>query len=373
MKQDTITLKEAIKLFPVSWNKIEHQEIPDNFKALSFIEKVKYIGEYNTQYILSVKENGLFYGLKRSEVKRSGRNIYTKSEWDQSLIIVDNKISLKNATIPFVVEFLNIININFFRDFNHRELIFLVKPFMISAILRKKVYGLETFYRQILTCSYKLPDFDWRLFRKYINCNFSGISFLDMKCFTRNLNDSLKVVVNLAEKDWEKHSFLIDMLRCAVKLDEIVDFTWSESRIHAEHNRQNSKLKLIEISNKKDTPVFDTTIGTDCIKLLNTEKEVFLEGDVMHHCIYSCYWKEIQNKEHIAFHMTFPEDCTFSFKKKSSGELFLYQIFLAYDKPVQPETKEIVLKFMNDNYNAINHLISNKKDNSINDIPDLIF
>ena len=56
----------------------------------------------------------------------------------------------------------------------------------------------------------------------------------------------------------------------------------------------------MEIDDKEKTPVYNEcpTFDYPC-HILNTEQEVFQEGLDMHHCIYTCYWKRIKNKEYL--------------------------------------------------------------------------
>ena len=92
----------------------------------------------------------------------------------------------------------------------------------------------------------------------------------------------------------------------------------------------------------------DQDIAVGGIEQLNTEKEVFLEGTNMHHCLYNCYWNRIKSKDYIAFHMSVPEDCTFSFKVLND-KVVLDQAFLAYDKQISDITKTAIVDFQNRN------------------------
>ena len=161
-----------------------------------------------------------------------------------------------------------------------------------------------------------------------------------------------------------------DLLDCAVKLNEIVDFTWSAKRINVEHLRQIRLLKQQEISEKSNKPIYEHTIGNDTIKQLNTEIDVYMEGMAMNHCLYSCYYDRIASKKYIAFHMTTPEDCTFSIRKTSSGFEF-DQIYLKYDMPVQSETKAIAEQFIKDNSENISKMFEEQSDSLVNNCIDL--
>lgn len=357
MKQNTITLREAIQKFPISWMKFQHKNIPDNFNELNFSEKLRFVGNENIIYYLSVKNDNLFFGLKEIVVKRVGKTIYKSSRWTDTIVVSSSKVSIKDISLNSVKTFLSIIGINFFDTLNGSESMFLRKSFMIAAILRKKVYNIETYFKQILACSYKLHNFDWKLFRRFFKSHFM-FPLNDLLCFTKNLTNSMREVIN-SEDDYDKLVLLQDILKCAVKLDEIVDFTWSNKRLQIEHNRQNSKLHLKELESKDEQNIYNISLDTENIKLLNTEKQVFLEGLNMHHCLYNCYWQNIKEKRYIAFHMNFPEDCTFSCKLVN-GKLIFDQIYLAYDKQVLPETKEIARQFIDANYKEILSLLDVK-------------
>ena len=350
MKQRCITLQEAINKFPNHYSKLVLHEIPDYFKELNFVDKLKYLTYNNVEYLLSVKNNNLFFGLKKTTINRAGKNIYCTNDWEESIVICNGKIKIKNCSIDTVRCFLSIINIDFFKDWNNSELRYICKPYMISAILRKKVYNLETYYRQVLIMSFKLPKFNWRLFRQFCNLN-NNVSLLDLIYFTKDVTKSVNALIN-NQDNIQKLLLLIDLLKCAIKLDEKVDFTWSDKRLSLEHQRQNNILSLKAIDDKLQNPIFNLNVNTGTIKLLNTERDVFLEGTNMHHCLYNCYWNLIKDKKYIAFHMSSPEDCTFSCTKRSN-ELVLDQIYLAYDKCVQSETKAIALDFISENKDEI--------------------
>jgi hypothetical protein len=90
--------------------------------------------------------------------------------------------------------------------------------------------------------------------------------------------------------------------------------------------------------------------------MLNNEREIYEEGLNMHHCIHSCYFNRIKNREYIAFHMTFPEDCTFGVKI-ASGEIILDQIYLKYDRHVQDKTRQVALDFIKKHSKQLSKLL----------------
>ena len=170
-----------------------------------------------------------------------------------------------------------------------------------------------------------------------------SISLFDIRDFTKNPEESIKIYLASGQKD-----IYSNLLTYAVQLGQVVDFSWSERRIREEHQKQISKCREKEISNKKNDPIYETVLETKNIKLLNTEKDVFLEGETMSHCLYNCYFDRIKSKNYIAFHMFTPEDCTFSVRFEQDTPI-LDQIYLKHDFNVKPETKQIAIDFIKEN------------------------
>ena len=367
MKQKTITLPNAVKLFPKTWSKIIDNVIPENFYQLSYFDKIKYEGRSKSVYYLKNDNNKLFFGKKVSNVKRTGKRLFLTYFWNGVIIIEGSKITTKNITSDDVKVFLSIIGLNF--DFNVPNSYWVSKS-IIGDILRKKIYSEESFYRCVLNKIYKLKGFNWKLFRDFEKCD-RHMSIYDLYTFTKNLESSLRVLINLSNNnDWTKYNLLRDMLNCAVKLDHVVDFTWSDKRLSQEHLNQVRLLNLREISEKQTTPIQDYAINTDTIKMLNTEKDVYLEGLTMHHCLYTCYWNKIKSGTYLAFHMSFPENCTFSFKLKSNGTksqvLALDQAYLAYDKRPSDITYKEIDNFIFKYHDKIKELLKNNKNINFN-------
>lgn len=346
MKQPTRTLPQTVKLFPKSFVSPLVTAIPNDFYHRSYEEKLKFVGSTNETYYSSFKDDTLFFGKKITTICRCGKKFFPKHTWTDTIIIKGNKINISVLSIEGLKRFLSIINIDTrFIDDEHLNScnIYLARPIIIADILRKKVYNRETLCKTVLSKIYHLKGFDWKLFYEYLKHDNNYYSLFDLKEFTKDLNASLRTLIDLGDR---YNPIYRDLLDCAVKLNEIVDFTWSKRRIREEHQRQINTLNKRIIDAKEQVPVFNIECEEPNIRLLNTEKDVFIEGTSMHHCLYTNYWSRIKNKEYIAFHMTAPEDCTFSFKK-SKNDIVFDQAFLAYDRPVSPETKQIILDFLN--------------------------
>lgn len=358
-----ITLKEAILEFPANAEKVIDSGIPDNFNQLSYLDKFKYVVNRKRIAVVNVKDNKFFFGFKIITIKRRGRTFYPQTSWYNTIVIENNKI-ISKADVEGVKTFFSFINRPIVSDLKNYELSILCKNYMIKAVLCKKIYGMETFYREYMNKAYHLKNFDWKLFKKYkANQNsftISDLSLIDIKTFTKNLHDSLEVLVSLLnENPYDSfYTEIVDTVKSAVKLDQIVDLTWSRKRLHEFHLDQSRQLMAKEIDSKNTTFIHDAKLVGNNIKLLNSESEVFSEGYMMHHCLYTNYWPRIQRKAMLAFHMFAPEDCTFSCIIGVDDNIYMDQIFLKYDQMVQQSTREIALTFIRQNEQEIKRLLN---------------
>lgn len=343
-------------------------------KDLPFEKKLKFVGYiYELSKSLNFKNNAIYCIRYGKKLCRSGKTFYPTIVNKDSIYISRNEISLK-CNGDFIEDFLKDLNITWFKDIpTHITRTYFKNKIIFRRIITGRIYNEETFYKSIATVVYKVKNISWRTVRLYCeSCNFDlyYLSIADLRDFTKNIEQSIKVLAETKEKNIYQ-----DLLGCAVKLNETVDFTWSKKRIEEEHKRQIEILLEKEISAKNEDPIYEVDPNPfwwedieekyPNFKLLNTEKEIFLEGKLMHHCIYNAYYNRIANHSYIAFHITSPEDCTLGIDLVN-GEPHLNQIYLKYDQEVSNETKVLAHKFIEDNASILKWLFNQKVKESKN-------
>ena len=342
MRQKPISLRKFIETFPEKSFIYSTQNIPNNFNELSYYEKYKFVGINDTITQLVVKSDSIFFCAKCKTVERIGNRFFCKLHPSKEYVYITPSKIVVNSQFEEIEQFLtDVCKMNWFQDIPLPiQRVYFIKPSILRAILTKRIFSEETLYRGIASKCFGIKGIDWHLIKNLLLSGY--INILDLKYFTRNLEDSIKVIL----QNRSDIGIYRDLLDCAVKLNEIVDFTWSAKRINLEHLRQIRLLKQQEISEKSNEPIYEHTIGSDTIKQLNTEIDVYMEGMSMNHCLYTCYYNRIASKKYIAFHMTAPEDCTFSLTKPMGNDIHLDQIFLSHDRAVQLETKKIAEQFL---------------------------
>jgi hypothetical protein len=102
---------------------------------------------------------------------------------------------------------------------------------------------------------------------------------------------------------YHQHHVVEDLTKQCLALDKKVDFSWSSKRLNEYHTELTREIMQYKIHNIRDTRVEYTKIPgiTNSIKLLSSEKEIFEEGTLMHHCVYTNYWSQVSNRIYFVF------------------------------------------------------------------------
>lgn len=365
MKKSSITLKQFIKNFSIKpFDKIISGDIPDNFKDLSYQDKYGFIGHYKTIMYLRCDENHISFGIAQHNVKRSGNRIYiSRGEIIRNIYITSKIVKASDGSI--VGLFLKMCNISIFpKESNISNLAyFLQKPAIFRAIITGHIYNLETWYKRIASICYGIKDVDWRTIQVYFqNWNKLGlVSLLDIYCFTKNAKVTINRLVNS-----ENISEMCDLIKGAIRLNQIVDLSWSDKRIKLEHANQIQKILKMEISNKDDKPIYENCEFSDkSFELLNTESRIFKESEAMHNCLYSCYYERIRHKKYIAFHKSYPETCTIGIIKNNLNEICIEQARGVRNSIIKESTMQIIKEFVNKNQSILKNMFDSTESTKV--------
>lgn len=199
---------------------------------------------------------------------------------------------------------------------------------------------------------------DNTFFKSMNNYSLNKALFIvQIKDYTIEPNFALQKIMNLS-LSYDYVKTLQDMLnQCRVTGDKI-NLHWSYKRLQEEHLKLTRKISALKFSHidKTPVPIFGTFTYPYGIKgkLLDNEPEVYIEGDEMHHCVYSNYWNRIKGKTYFVFSITYPERCTVGISKyvnlNINDELPKFKLDQAYRKmnqPVTPSTKKILEDWIN--------------------------
>lgn len=368
--------------YPNSFNKIkeslkakgdiilhEGNRIPENWKELSHTKKMKeYHNWSNHKVVLSVRKEKIYLFFLSERIQRFGRNFYKKSVIENGITLTDKEIKTGKCGYNLeIIKFYETIGITWVQSLPSCYLVYLINSNLMKAIISNRIYNKETLVKRIGTQIYKVKNVEWKLLAFHLEkiMGLGGYQFnpYDLYLFTKDINNSLRAIKKEIEKNTTDNnlSLLKDLLLDAIKLDKKVDFSWSEKRMNQEHLNMTRELMEEELREKEAISLYDETIKkgieTTDIKLLSSEKEVFLEGKMMGHCVYTNYFNRINKKQYLAFHMHSPEECTIGIRVNQKGEPEFDQVYLSHNRRVADETREKVLSFFEKKKEAIISLL----------------
>jgi len=360
MKSKRLTTKQFVAQTTTKKIRISDEDpIIDNFKNLLYRERYKSLSEYHRVREMSmVHKDDLFlcyFNVKYP--KRVGNNIFLTTSTEGGVVVSSKGVKISRVAHNEMLLMLQALGIDTFRDLESSLAMYLHKPSILRSVLIKTIYNEETLVKAIGRRCFHLKKFSWKNLRKFL-CHGPNVSINDLRDFTTNVEKSIDVLVNTPEFS-DDAKLLKDSLDTAAQLNLKINLTWSKKRLAEEHLKHTRMLIAEEIGSKEQTPIFESEVNGEHIKMLNTEAQIFEEGMTMHHCVYTCYYNIIANRKYMAWHMTFPEDCTFSVYK-NCGKIVFDQIFLAYDRQVDASTRNAAQQFVQEHEAQISQLLSDR-------------
>lgn len=314
--------------------------------------------------VLTKKENALFFYSVLEKPRIIGKNFFIGRDSERIVAIMDNKVIVSNTFKDGIYnqQFLSMMNILWTEDLHPGLMRYLRRPTILKAVLTNRIYSEETLVKRIASQIYRMQNVQWKLLRDYLvkqESKHFGISLFDLNIYTKDINNSLKVILQCWEEgNYDYLRVLEDTIKNAIVLEKKVNLLWSPKRMNAEHLKMVLEISGLLLDETADTPIHDTVIENKDIKMLNTEKEVFVEGSSMRHCLFTNYLKSIKKKKYLAFHMELPERCTIGIRL-NNGEPELDQAYRSGNRPLkESSTYEIIKDFISSKITEISALMT---------------
>lgn len=136
--------------------------------------------------------------------------------------------------------------------------------------------------------------YTYKTLKSFFDLCPNRVSLWDFYYYTVNPEENLKVVVGKPYLE----PLETDIIQYAKILNEKVDLRWSARRLREEHQRQIETVNASRADEFSDENIA-TPYKQDGLSLILNEKECFLEGNSMHNCIHSCYWKQVTQGSYL--------------------------------------------------------------------------
>ena len=155
-------------------------------------------------------------------------------------------------------------------------------------------------------------------------------------------------------------SLVADAVDLALQLNKKVNFSWSRNKFRDINVQWSRELMRKDIEKRNPQDIYKNKELIKDAKLLSSERDVFEEGMIMHHCVYTNYWRLIESGKYIALHLNStvnPSGITLGVQVMYDSnnqdniisKLVFDQAFYAYDKILSTEDHQMCKDYLIDN------------------------
>lgn len=155
-------------------------------------------------------------------------------------------------------------------------------------------------------------------------------------------------------------SLVADAVDLALQLNKKVNFSWSRNKFRDINVQWSRELMRKDIEKRNPQDIYKNKELIKDAKLLSSERDVFEEGMIMHHCVYTNYWRLIESGKYVALHLdstvnslgiTLGVQVMYDYNNKNNiiSKLVFDQAFYAYDKMLSTEDSQMCKDYLIDN------------------------
>ena len=155
-------------------------------------------------------------------------------------------------------------------------------------------------------------------------------------------------------------SLVADAVDLALQLNKKVNFSWSRNKFRDINVQWSRELMRKDIEKRNPQDIYKNKELIKDAKLLSSERDVFEEGMIMHHCVYTNYWGLIKSGKYVALHLdstinplgiTLGVQVMYDYNNKDNiiSKLVFDQAFYAYDKILSTEDSQMCKDYLIDN------------------------
>jgi len=189
------------------------------------------------------------------------------------------------------------------------------------------------------------------LLYKYILSGGTKMLFLSHISVVRNVDNYLRLSLS---NNLKQYHMINDIVQQAKILNEKIDFGWSKKRLKDEHNKMTNLLMLEELKYIKNHRVvynnkvmeFIDDLPKDNFRLLETERDLFIEGSTMKHCVYTNYKDSVLVSKYVVFHVTYcGDELTLGCKIDNDNKIIFSQLYGIGNKQPNKESVVFVERF----------------------------
>jgi hypothetical protein len=315
---------------------------------------------------ISGTKNDFVCGYSTYRLTCLGDKMFWKRESDSFFTFKGGKIygSLSTYTIETLIEGFNLNWI----DSGCRRILRLDKR-LWTMVLTGKITNPEQLYKRYSKMYFK-GVYSYKNLRNAITDHCGcGFSLWDLYYYTTNPNLMIEKLNNISDNDeyYEIRRLIEDCLYyCRIENSKI-NPSWSLKRLQVEHQAQISRDKKAQIEAVPNTPIAQG-FSKDGITLILDERTCFLEGELMHNCVHSCYWRRIKVGRYLlakgdvdGIHFDLGIDA------QSSKYMYIDQIHSIYNGNVSEDIRNYCDRWLKENYDHLAKISDTIKEANVRD------
>lgn len=167
-----------------------------------------------------------------------------------------------------------------------------------------------------------------------LNHGYRIQSLCDALSVAKDPNHAIDYMYTSGTVDWEMQ----DLIKQALMLDRKIDFKWSKKRMHEVHSEwtheimdlEQESVEMVKYNYQNELPY------NGCLELITDSKELYIEGRMMSHCVYTNYADKVRGKTYFVLKFTDRDvRATVGISKNWEGENFiLNQMYSKHNKSI---------------------------------------
>ena len=330
-------------------------------------------------YIIQYYNNGnnLFVGNYNKHFHRGDKSVYAKKTWNSVIKYDFAKKELR------ITKFLNDDLIKVFLKYLGSESIldesncmeaWLNQRVLLKKIIQGKITNRKDALTHAVKASFKADIGDYKLVNNFIH----KFSYSQLGQFIYNTTDHIQAIKQYEKYNEEQKEIFWDLLENAAVLQVKINPKWSLKRMQQEHEKMVEEITLKTVETLHDDNIYGNeekglVIDDKKVKghVLSTERDAYMEGSIMHHCIYTNYFESIRKKTYFALSLESPCRCTVGLNVMETTDdntnrnfrfLSLNQMYMSHNRNIEEKDKHIIREWLDKNLNRYDHLFNTKEE-----------
>lgn len=297
---------ETIQLITPMQEFTDFMAMPDGLaKNVSYYNNMS--GRTFIDASITKKDGCIYYSTNSFKIVKSTKSSYYIKRVTKDGFTIDEKGKASfwfNKSI-FQMPYMQMV----FTHFNFNWLSTRLYPFITKGVFEKMINGKITNNTDVCKAYIKAmrlnvsPSSFLNLFE---TTSVSKADFLRQASIAKDVNHLIDYLCE-NDKSYEKMQIFNDMVKEAQILEKKIDYKWSLNRLKEEHKAWTNEIMKVELDSLEDVMIpkierFDRYTPNE-FTLLKSQKEVFVEGTTMKHCVYTAYWSSIKQGTYLAYHI----------------------------------------------------------------------